>query len=637
MFSWSIITEVIAFLLIFVLILNLSFSKRTLTPIVKWFWAGLICASISIVWNILCVFLLRNKDQVPRSFNIFMNTGYFILIVLTCSVIAMYLFEKMLEHVYEKYCIKRARLLLILLTSSYFVLTFVNLKTGFLFWLDEDGNYCRGIFNGIGYWFMLVEFALLSFCYIRHRASVSKDMMHVMRTVPPVILLIVVIQLRNPETLLNGTIIAFTEVILFVSFYNQKRDTDSVTGLGNRYSFFSELNLKIKGRKKFQIILIALTDFGVINCRYGHLTGDEFLYSVANWLDKTFKEAAAFRYVGVTYAVMLPYTDQEQAEICRQRLYKRFEEPWEVAGQVEVLPAAFGDFIYSRDGIDANQVIEVLDYIMFLAKRSAHKWIRFDEEVAQKLLRHHQIADCLRKAAAEGAFEVWYQPVYSRKEQRFLSAEALVRMRDAEGAFISPVEFIPIAEEIGLVDKIFWFVLKEVCGFIKDGRSLPLKSISVNLSMPQFEDPRLLEKVRALMDEYKIPIERIKFEITEREISNDATLARETVKRMVQEGFCFYLDDFGTGYSNFSSVAQFNFEYIKLDKSLVDAVQNDQKSYILIQGLIRLFHELGMLIIAEGTETSEQVECLMGLGADQIQGYYYAKPMPGERLKEVLK
>ena len=96
MFSWSIITEVIAFLLIFVLILNLSFSKRTLTPIVKWFWAGLICASISIVWNILCVFLLRNKDQVPRSFNIFMNTGYFILIVLTCSVIAMYLFEKML-------------------------------------------------------------------------------------------------------------------------------------------------------------------------------------------------------------------------------------------------------------------------------------------------------------------------------------------------------------------------------------------------------------------------------------------------------------------------------------------------------------------------------------------------------------
>ncbi|MBT9775756.1 EAL domain-containing protein [Clostridium sp. MCC353] len=637
MFSWSIITEVVAFLLIFVLILNLSFSKRTLTPIVKWFWAGLISAAISIIWNILCVFLLRSKDQVPRSLNIFMNTGYFILIVLTCSIIAMYLFEKMLEHVYDKHCIKRARFLLVLLTSSYFVLTLVNLKTGFLFWFDEGGNYCRGIFNGIGYWIMLAEFALLSFCYFKHHASVSKDMMHVMRTVPPVILLIVIIQLRNPETLLNGTIIAFTEVILFVSFYNQKRDTDSVTGLGNRYSFFSELNLKIKRRQEFQIILISLADFGVINCRYGHQMGDEFLYSVADWLDKTFKQAAAFRYVGVTYAVMLPYTGWEQAEICRQRLIKRFQEPWEIAGKVEVLPAAFGDFIYSRNGIDANQVIEVLDYIMSLAKRSAHKWVRFDDVVAEKLLRYRRVADCLRKAVADGALEVWYQPVYSRREQRFLSAEALVRMKDEEGSFVSPSEFIPIAEEIGLVDRIFWFVLEEVCGFLKADKSLPLKSISVNLSMPQFEDPRLLEKVRDLIDRYGIPIERIKFEITEREISDDAAMAGETVRRMVKEGFCFYLDDFGTGYSNFSSVAQFNFECVKLDKSLVDVVQSDQKSYKLIQGLVRLFHGLGIQVIAEGTETREQVECLMDLDADQIQGYYYAKPMPGERLREVLE
>ena len=196
---------------------------------------------------------------------------------------------------------------------------------------------------------------------------------------------------------------------------------------------------------------------------------------------------------------------------------------------MEILPAAFGDFIYSRNGIDANQVIEVLDYIMSLAKRSAHKWIRFDSVVAEKLLRRHQIADYLRKTVADGAFEVWYQPVYSQEEQRFISAEALVRMKDKEGEFVSPAEFIPIAEEIGLVDKIFWFVLEKVCSFLKSDKSLPLRSISVNLSMPQFEDPRLLEKVRDLMDKYHVPIDRIKFEITEREISDDATLARETV------------------------------------------------------------------------------------------------------------
>lgn len=637
MFNWSIITEVISFLLILVLILNLSYSKRTLTPLVKWFWAGLICASISIIWNILCVFLLSSKHPIPRYINIFMNTGYFVLIVLTCSVITMYVFEKMLEHVYDEYCIKRAKLILFLLTAAYSVLTLVNLKTGLLFWIDENGNYCRGILNGIGYWVMLAESGLLLFCYFRHRSSVSKDMKHVMRTVPPIILTIVIIQIFNPQTLLNGTIIAFTEVSLFVSFYNQKRENDSVTGLGTRYSFFSELNLKIESRQKFHVILIALTDFGVINCRYGHQTGDEFLYAVANWLDKTFKEAVAFRYVGVTFAVMLPFTTPEQEEQYSCRYRKRFEEAWEVGDCVEVLPAAFADFIYSGNGIDANQVIEALDYIMSLAKHSAQKWIQFDDKVAEKLLRHRHVADSLRRAVEDNGFEVWYQPVYSQKSQQFQSAEALVRMKDENGIFISPSEFIPVAEEIGLVDKIFWFVLEKVCMFIKEDQYLPLKSVSVNLSMPQFENPQLLEKVRDLMEKYEIPIDRIKFEITEREISDDAALARKTIHNMVHEGFRFYLDDFGTGYSNFSSVAQVNFECIKFDKTLIEAVQSDSKSYILIQGLVRLFHELGIQVIAEGTETRDQVDCLLGLGADLIQGYYYAKPMPGEELRKFLK
>lgn len=634
---WSLITEGISLLLIFVLMLNLAYNRRALSPAVRWSWAGLISAAFSIIWNILCVIALNHADRVPNFVLLFMNTVYFMIIVLTCSIVAMFLFMKILEHVYDKFCITRARIILVSMCAVYFAIAVLNVKTGWLFWIDDGGVYHRGCLNWSGYGIMAVQMTLLFICYYKHRTSVSKDMKHVLRIFPPVVLFIVAVQIINPGLLLNGAIVAFVEVILFVGFHSQKWGNDSVTDLGNRDSFFSELTLRTAGNQKFQVILVALTDFGVINCRYGHQIGNEFLYSIAVWIEKNISEASAFRYIGVTYAIMLPYTCGEQALVYEEIIQKRFEQEWKIGKWSEVLPASFCDFIYTDEGMEANRIMEVLDFTLSMVKHSTKKWVRFDDSVADDLKRHREVAELLRNAAEHKWFEVWYQPIYDNERQGFHSAEALVRMRDENGVLVPPSEFIPIAEEIGIVDNIFWFVLEDVCRFLKENERIPFETVSVNMSMPQFENPALAQRIELVLNKYQIPREWIKFEITEREISDDAWAVRKMIRLLVEKGYHFYLDDFGTGYSNFSLVAQFNFEAIKIDKSLVQVMLSDEKSCILVQGLINIFHELGIQVIAEGAETREQVLCLEEQGADKIQGYYYAKPMTEKELKETME
>ena len=156
------------------------------------------------------------------------------------------------------------------------------------------------------------------------------------------------------------------------------------------------------------------------------------------------------------------------------------------------------------------------------------------------------------------------------------------------------------------------------------------------MSISQVEDLKFIEKVKRLLNKYEVAFGQIKFEITEWVISNDSPYAQEIIQQMVREGFCFYLDDFGTGYSSFSTIADYNFESIKLDRELIQGVESDSRKSIMIQGIVELFHKLQIQVVAEGTETKEQVEKLTLLGVDRFQGYYFAKPMSGDLVKEVL-
>ncbi len=636
MYYWSLLTEVIALLINTVLFLSLTGCRQTTGHALKMYRACLATSGFTIICNMACVILLRFPDVIPRGVNIFMNSMYLLMEVLLCAMIALFIFEKMLEHVYEQFCIVRARVMLITLTSLYALLVLVNIRTGVLFWIDAQGGYHRGILNLAGYGIMAAEMVLLFVCYVKHHLSVGREMVHALTIFPPIVIGLVVIQVFYRDLLLNGTIATLVNIILFISFFSNNRENDSVTGIGNRDSFFSELSLRIAGRQHFQIILVFPKEFSAVNRKYGYQIGNEFLYSMAGWIEHKFEEAVAFRYIGVAFAVILPFAEEEKAESYVKAFMDRFKEPWIVGWRKEMLSASFTDLVYTGGYIEANEMMEILDYMLSLAKHSGQNYIRYDEKVAVNFLQKRRIKECLKKAIDEETFEVWYQPVYSADSQRFSSAEALVRLKDNGGKYIPPDRFIPIAEEMGEVGEIFWQVLKSVCRFIKNHPDLPLDTISVNMSIEQFAKPDFSEKIRNILNEWQVEPEKLRFEITERAISADAAHAGEVIRKMELDGFRFYLDDFGIGYSNFAAVSQYHFECVKLDKSLVDVVGHEEKGGKMVQKLIKLFHEMEMKVIVEGAETQEQVCRLMELKADRIQGYYYARPMPEMELVEYL-
>lgn len=633
---WSLVTEVLSFLLLVVLISNLNYKRRVLTPAVKSFWAGLFLTAFCIAWNIFCTLLLSLGGKVPYGLNVFANTVYFILVLLSASVIALFVFQKMLEHVYDRRCMWRAVRLLAVLTLLYTAAAFLNLKFHFLFWFDRDGNYHRGPFNAIGYGVVAAELVMMYICYFRHRVSISKEMKRTIRLFPPVVLVLILLQITNRDLLLNGMIAAFVEMILFLGFHSQKLGYDSITGLGNRTSFFSDLELRVAGKQQFQVFLITLVNFNGVNNRYGYQTANEFLYAVASWLEDLEKNAAVYRYIGVTYAVIMPYTTKEQSKACRDKIQQRFRDSWILGEDVEKIQAVFGDYVSTDELQNANHAMEALDYMLTVMKRSEQLWVRFDDELLAQMVKRRKISQLLKETVNRQAFEVWYQPLYCWKKQRFCSAEALVRMKNEAGEYVSPAEFIPIAETSGMIEDIFWLVLKRACEFLGSGRIPAMDSISINLSMTQLENPELAQQILAVIRKYGLSPKQVKFEITEQQLACNPVIVGDIVRKMLHCGFQFYLDDFGIGYSNVAAVAKYNFECIKLDKSLVENVVNDPKNSLLVQNLVRMFHGLGTNVVAEGVETREQLDYLVTLGVEKIQGFYYAKPMDGEKLEIFL-
>ena len=210
--------------------------------------------------------------------------------------------------------------------------------------------------------------------------------------------------------------------------------------------------------------------------------------------------------------------------------------------------------------------------------------------------------------------------------------EALIRLREPDGSLISPAEFIPLAEQTGHIYPITWFVLEEVCRFLKFTPKLDDVSVSINLPMPQLLDKGFMTRLNSIVDQAKLPHRRICLEFTERAILENFEQTQAIMHQLTRDGYRFFLDDFGTGYSNFNCLLQLPFQFIKLDACLVQPGDNDQDNYAMVRTLTNLFHDMNLAVIAEGAETMEHVTSLIDQGVDRIQGFALAKPMPEEAL-----
>ncbi|MBT9811403.1 EAL domain-containing protein [Enterocloster citroniae] len=635
MIKWSLAAELLALIIIIFLMLHYHDRRLAANYRRNMYRLCLWMSAAAIILNIICVSVISLSDKVPVWVNLLFNSAYFIQVVLLCSVVAAYLSSLILEHVYDKTCMRRYLTSVVLLNLMFWCVVAWNVKSGVLFYFEQGEIYRRGPLNGLGYVIMGIQMVMLLVCYVRNRKSVSRSVVRLIRTMPPIALALILFQHTYPDLLLNGMFAAITDMVMFVSFQSSWNERDSLTAVGNRNSFFQEVTLRMAGRQNFQVVLVTLKQFAVINQKFSYNKGDEFLYEIAKEMDSILPQAKAFRFANVEFAVLLPYASEKTAFKNLAVIRSRFEKPWKLGQISSQIPAFFTDIIYQGQDWSPTQMFEFLEYGVKAAKESIQGIQCIDRVLLEHLARRKQILDIMQQSIEQKRFRVWYQPVYSFEQGNFSSAEALLRLTDYEGNPVPPSEFIPLAEEKGMIDELSWIVLEEVCSFLQRVPS-HIRSISINLSMQQFEDRGLTERIKQYLDEYHLTPDRLKIEITERVLLQDMDHMKRMMEQLTGNGIHFYLDDFGTGYSNISCVLSLPFEYIKLDKSLLNGLPGDSRAELLVKSMIQSFERMGLKVIAEGVEEKEQAEMLRMFGADSIQGYYYGKPMPEDEFLAVI-
>ena len=605
-------------------------SRHFMSNANKFFLACLVLTALTALTDLITVQLLT-VEHVPLWVNMAVNTAYFVINILTTSAFALYLFTKILEHAHDNHCMVNACIGLTTLFLIFITLVIANFWNGCLFYFDAQGHYCRGPLNAIGYIVTIFQMGLVLICFFRNRKNASRPMRRVLVQSFPVIVLCIIIQRMFPEIMLNGFIMSMVAAVLFLSFQSQQ-GVHSLTELNDRHRFFKELEQRIANQDRFQVFLINLKNIGTINLKYGHLFGDEFLYQFAFSLERLIKNSLAFHMNGAAFALVLPYTDQSTAEQKCGLLLDFLERGIVCLHQPVSIDYVVVEYITDEQSTSAAEFYERLEYSAAQAYQRKNRYIRYTPDMGEQMKRNRYLQERLQTIDRDHGFEVWYQPVKCLATGKFCSMEALLRLREPDGSLISPAEFIPLAERTGRIASITWFVVEEVCDFLRRNPTLREVSISINLPMPQLMSKGFMPRLNSIVDRAGIPHRNICLEFTERAILENFEQTQEIMKQLTLDGYRFLLDDFGTGYSNFNCLLQLPFQFIKLDACLVQPTERKEHNDSMVRTLTNLFHDMDLQVIAEGVEASDSVKTLQAFGVDRIQGFALARPMPEDLL-----
>ena len=631
------ITMELVSLLITLLLVLFHFDLRNRNKQYYLFSLCLLLSGTTIVLDILTSLTINGTLQLAYHLNYTLNMLYFCFLFLSFSVMVIYCFYLMFEHVADKHCYNIATRLVKLFALILLFMLCTNPWTDWFFHF-EDGAYTRGRFNRLGYLFLLIEICMICACYYRNRNVVSRAMRKLIRVGPLMVLALASMQLLYRNTLLVGTMESLVNLIFYISFQNNRVGLDSLTELPNRNTFFQELETKAKKETRLHLILIHLGQMEQINQKYGTYQGDTLLYQVSRYLDQVFPRYQAFRFGNTRFLLMGTLQSEDAAGTHIDEILKRFSEPWPAVEKDCLCPIHCAHIFADPAKNSENRIIDQLEYALSQAMEKPSNYaVFFDDALKSRYERRIYVLEQIRRALDTESFQIYFQPIYHCRKQKFTSAETLLRLFDENGTPISPAEFIPLAEQNGLIDEISWQLLEKVCTFLSQHPDIPLRTISINMAMQQITDRTFWNRIHGAQEAYGFPLEKLRIEITERTISKNPALVQRIMEYLTEKGLRFYLDDFGIGYSNLSNMMNLPFETIKLDASLLADIAENNTHYRTMELLIQMLHHAGFLVVAEGLETIQQVEKAHRLDVDCIQGYYYAKPMPADELIPFLE
>lgn len=424
------------------------------------------------------------------------------------------------------------------------------------------------------------------------------------------------IQLLNPEILVVGFAAAFGMMILYAELENPHEGIDRMTGHYTHNALMDYVKDQYQSRSVFATVYILIE---YINPNVDYDTQETILIRAANFLSES-KGANIFRYSDTEFVLI--YNDEATMESDYQRIALSIDDAIDLPVRIK--------YIVMPDSSLVEQADEYFRFFhYFTADLEDKECVIIDEAAVDRIRDYTRVKELIQSALDDNRVEVYYQPFYNVKEDKFTSAEALVRIKDKNGALVPPGVFIPIAEENGLIIPLGEEIFRQVCEFLSSGEPQEhgIEYIEYNLSVAQFDQDNLADVLMMNMEKYNVNPKNINLEITETASTGAKQILLRNMRRLMAHEVRFSLDDFGTGRSNLDYFVEMPVDIIKFDYTFTQSYFTSEKAKYVMESVINMFHKMNLQIVSEGVETDEQLEAMKALGVEYIQGFYFSQPL----------
>ncbi len=420
---------------------------------------------------------------------------------------------------------------------------------------------------------------------------------------------------------------------------------DVLTGLPNRSLFIDRIEqAMIVSRRHDQsvgIMCLGLDAFTRINDGLGHDFGDHVLKAMGQRLQKVLRNSDSIARVGGDqFDCLVSMASSDDGVIVTEKLLRVLKEPFHLDGQEINLTASIGIAVFPADGEEAGTLLKHAESAMRHCKRTGgDSYQFFSHEMHDRARRRIEMENALRVALEQGEFRLYYQPKVDVKSNAIVGAEALIRWHHPERGVVSPGEFIPVAEESGLIGPIGEWVAREACRQNREwlDKGLDAVCVSINMAAPQFRERDIVQQMAAILAESGLPAELLELEITEGLLIGDIDLIEEKLLGFRKLGLKIAIDDFGTGYSSLSYLSRFPITTLKIDRAFIHDVESNHSTAEIARAIIGLSRGLELEVVAEGAETAEHIDFLTAQGCRTVQGFFYCRPIPAEEFEEKLR
>lgn len=630
--SYFIIGELITCWVSLLICINIFLSFSLYDKRQRFFLCAAGSTFLASLFNIISVLLLSHAGHISIMLNSIFTTLYFLVLLICPCIMACYVFDIAFSDQKKRRIFTFAAFII---QSIYILIVFLNIKTGWIFHYESDGSYVRGPLKNITY--------ILSICYglsiiitiIVQRSFMSRRFFYVFLLYPFISLFCIGIQFFFPMIILTG-VASFTSVLFaYITVQSYMIEADYQTGLLRE----SKLKKKISNQRKGGVLLVlkiekmsiiqASLDAKELNQLYLQLGAILLSYFPR---DSYILDSNRFAVIGKSV---------EEVKTKWGKLLTDLKSLSSLMSSVVPIPinclAAALEF--TKEDNDFDSMLDVINNMLVKAKQNRNHNLQVcDEAVFLDIERKRQIYRILKRELnlESEMFQVWFQPIYSIKEKKFVYMEALSRLKGTELGDISPAEFVQVAENRGLVERLGFIAFQKVCKFIAENKDI-VKVVSINFSVYQMMNPNVVNNVLKTIEKFGLDPSNIVMEITESIFIDNYDFVMNNMLALTNAGVKFYLDDFGTGYSNLTNVVCLPFSTIKMDRSLVLMMEESDKGKSLFNDLVSTFKGGGFKILVEGVETNSQRDDVEKAGADYIQGFLYSRPLPPDACIDLLR